>query len=147
KFAPLGSPDRLLGADDLGRDVLARAVYGIRLELLVCVTATALAMILGVLIGLVGGFFGGFLDFLTMRGIDVVLAFPPIILALLITALYGQSTVTLIVAMVVIFLPAFARVTYAQVLTVRSMDYVHAAQVFGASTGRRLFSVTLPNSL
>lgn len=141
-----GTPGHLLGTDELGRDVLARIVHGARLELLVAVGATALAAVLGTLLGLLGGFFRGVVEFLTMRLVgDVLLAFPPIVLALLVVAIYGPGQWTLIVVMGLLFMPTFARVVYGQTLSVTEAEYVTAAEAFGARVPTRLFRVVLPN--
>lgn len=146
RLRPPGTPGHLLGTDELGRDVAARIVHGARLELLVAVGATALAAVLGTLLGLLGGFFRGVVEFLTMRLVgDVLLAFPPIVLALLVVAIYGPGQWTLIVVMGLLFMPTFARVVYGQTLSVTEAEYVTAAEAFGARVPTRLFRVVLPN--
>ncbi|WP_054952679.1 ABC transporter permease [Flaviflexus massiliensis] len=145
KLEPVGAEGFLLGTDQMGRDVLSRLLHGAETELLVAIGATALAMIIGTILGLVGGFYGGLIESLTMRSVDVVLAFPPIILAMLVVTIYGAGPVTLIFVMGLLFSPAYARLTYGQVLTVKSAEYVEASQVFGASKSATLFSVVLPN--
>jgi peptide/nickel transport system permease protein len=141
-----GAPGHLLGTDELGRDVLARIVYGARIELLIAAGTTALAAALGTLLGLLGGFFRGVVEFLTMRLVgDVLLAFPPIVLALLVVAIYGPGQWTLIVVMGLLFMPTFARVVYGQTLSVTQAEYVTAAEAFGARVPVRLFRVVLPN--
>lgn len=145
RFQPIGTEGHLLGTDEFGRDVLSRSLYGIQAELIIALSATAIAMTLGTLIGLLGGYFRGLVETLTMRGIDVILAFPPIIIALLATTIYGPGPVTLIAVMSVLFIPAFARIVYAQTLSVGRAEYVEAAEVFGAKVITRLFRVILPN--
>jgi peptide/nickel transport system permease protein len=141
-----GTPGHLLGTDELGRDVLARIVHGARIELLIAAGTTALAAALGTLLGLLGGFFRGVVEFLTMRLVgDVLLAFPPIVLALLVVAIYGPGQWTLIVVMGLLFMPTFARVVYGQTLSVTQAEYVTAAEAFGARVPVRLFRVVLPN--
>jgi peptide/nickel transport system permease protein len=143
---PPGTSGHLLGTDELGRDVLTRLVYGARVELLIALGATSLAAVCGTLLGLVGGFFGGILEFLSMRLVsDVLLAFPPIILALLVVTIYGPGEWTLIVVMGILFTPAFARIVYGQTLSVKRLEYVEAAKAFGAKTPTALFGVVLPN--
>lgn len=141
-----GETGHILGTDELGRDVFARIVYGARIELLIALGTTALAAALGTLLGLLGGFFRGVVEFLTMRLIgDVLLAFPPIVLALLVVAIYGPGQLTLIVVMGILFMPTFARVVYGQTLSVTQSEYVTAAEAFGARIPVRLFRVVLPN--
>lgn len=146
RLRPPGAPGHLLGTDELGRDVLSRIVHGARIELLIAVGATALAAVLGTLFGLLGGFFRGLVEFLTMRLVgDVLLAFPPIVLALLVVAIYGPGQWTLIAVMGLLFMPTFARVVYGQTLSVTAAEYVTAAEAFGARVLVRLFRVVLPN--
>ncbi|WP_433606134.1 ABC transporter permease [Dactylosporangium sp. CA-139114] len=137
----------LLGTDQFGRDILSRLLYGARADLVVSVGATAVAAVLGTTFGLVGGFFRGFIGGLSMRATEVVLAFPPIVLALLVVALFGPGTATLIITMGILFTPTFARVTYGQVLSVRQQDFVTASRMLGAGPGWLLFRVVLPNVL
>jgi len=137
----------ILGADELGRDILSRLMYGARVELFIALGATLASMVLGTIIGLLGGYFGGLVETLTMRVIvDVILAFPPIILALLAVTLYGPGPGTLIVVMGVLFAPTFARITYGQTLSVKREEYVEAAIAFGAKTVTTMFRVVLPNA-
>jgi len=137
----------ILGADELGRDILSRLMYGARVELFIALGATLASMVLGTIIGLLGGYFGGLAETLTMRVIvDVILAFPPIILALLAVTLYGPGPGTLIVVMGVLFAPTFARITYGQTLSVKREEYVEAAIAFGAKTVTTMFRVVLPNA-
>lgn len=146
RLQPMFSEGHLLGTDELGRDILSRIMYGAQIELFIALGATLLATVLGTLLGLLGAYFSGLTEFVTMRLIvDVVLAFPPIILALLAVTLYGPGSVTLIIAMGVLFAPIFARITYGQVLSVKREEYVDAAKTFGAPTPVILFRTVLPN--
>ncbi len=146
RLQPMFSPGHLLGTDELGRDILSRVMYGAQIELFIALGATLLATALGTLLGLLGAYFNGITEFVTMRlVVDVVLAFPPIILALLAVTLYGPGSVTLIIAMGVLFAPLFARITYGQVLSVKREEYVDAARTFGAPTLVVLFRTVLPN--
>jgi peptide/nickel transport system permease protein len=146
RLKPPFSEGYLLGTDELGRDILSRIMTGAQVELLIALGATLLAMVLGTLLGLLGGYFNGLVETVTMRlVVDVILAFPPIILALLAVTLYGPGPVTLIIAMGVLFAPIFARITYGQVLSTKREEYVDAARVFGASTPTVLFRTILPN--
>jgi peptide/nickel transport system permease protein len=146
KRLPLFAPGHLLGTDELGRDVLTRIMYGARIELFIALGATVFAAIAGTFMGIVGGFFGGVAETVTMRLIvDVILAFPPIILALLAVTIYGPGPITLIMVMGVLFAPTFARITYGQTLSVKREEYVEAARAFGAKTPVTLLKVVLPN--
>lgn len=143
---PPGSPGHFLGTDNLGRDVLSRLMYGAQIELLIALGATVLAMVLGTIVGVLGGYYSGLVEFLTMRvGVDVVLAFPPIILALLAVTIAGPGAVTLILVMGVLFAPIFARIAYGQTLSVKKLEYVEAAQAYGAKSPIILGRVILPN--
>lgn len=143
-----GLHGHLLGTDQLGRDILARILYGARTELVIAIGATALSAILGTILGILGGYFRRYIEVLTMRIVaDVLLAFPPIVLALLIVSIYGPGTLTLIVVMGILFSPTFARLSYGQTLTVKNAEYVDAARAYGASTPTTIFGVVLPNIL
>lgn len=146
RMSPPFSPGHLLGTDELGRDILSRIMFGAQIELFIALGATLLALTLGTLLGLVGGYFAGISEFVTMRlVVDVILAFPPIVLALLAVTLFGAGAPTLIISIGVLFSPIFARITYGQVLSAKQEEYVDAARTFGASTGTLMFRTVLPN--
>ena len=146
RLQPMFSPGHLLGTDELGRDILSRIMFGAQVELFIALGATVLATVLGTLLGLLGAYFNGLTEVITMRLIvDVILAFPPIVLALLAVTLYGPGPVTLIIAMGVLFAPIFARITYGQVLSTKREEYVDAARTFGAPTVVILFRTVLAN--
>lgn len=146
RMMPPLSPGHLLGTDELGRDILSRIMFGAQIELFIALGATLLALVLGTVLGLVGGYFAGVAELVTMRlVVDVILAFPPIILALLAVTLFGAGATTLIIAMGVLFSPIFARITYGQVLSTKREEYVDAARTFGASTFTLMFRTVLPN--
>lgn len=147
RLLPPLSEGHILGTDELGRDILSRLMHGAQIELFIALGATIVAMCLGTLLGLFGGYFAGVTEFVTMRLlIDVILAFPPIVLALLAVTLYGPGAMTLIIAMGVLFAPLFARITYGQVLSVKREEYVDAARTFGAPTPVVIFRTVLPNT-
>lgn len=145
KLRPVGTPGHPLGTDQFGRDSLSRLIYGAQVEIVVALGASLVACIFGTFLGLMGGYFGRLIETVTMRLTDVILAFPPIILALLIVTIYGSGVVTLIVVMGLLFAPNFARITYGQVVGVKHAEYVEAAKAIGAPTPRILLRVVLPN--
>ncbi|MDQ8728273.1 dipeptide/oligopeptide/nickel ABC transporter permease/ATP-binding protein [Bradyrhizobium sp. LHD-71] len=139
------SAAHLLGQDEYGRDVLSRILWGARVSLAVAFTATALAATLGTALGILGGYFRGVIELLTVRAAEIVLCFPPLLLALLVVTLMGPGTGTLIFSLAILFTPGFARVAYAETLSVRALDYVTAQQALGAPTRRILARTLLPN--
>jgi dipeptide transport system permease protein len=142
-----GSTAHLLGTDDIGRDLLSRLVYGTRLSLLIGLMVVSLSLIIGVALGLVSGFFGGLVDFFVMRTMDVILALPPLLLAIVVVAILGPGLVEAMLAVAFVALPNFARLTRAAVLTELGKDYVTASRVAGAGTLRLMLSTVLPNCL
>lgn len=145
RFAPIGTAGHLLGTDYLGRDVLSRLLHGGREEFFVAISATVLALAAGVGLGLLGGYFGWLAEMLAMRLVDVILAFPAIVVALLITTFTGPSSVTLIFVMGVLFIPQFARLTFSLVRVTSRLEYVDAAKIFGAGSGTILMRTVVPN--
>jgi len=139
------SHQHLLGTDDLGRDILSRALYGMRLSLLVGVLATALAVIIGSPFGLVTGYAGRWLDAVFMRFVDAMLAFPGVLLALLLVATIGPSMVTLVVALGVSYAPLFARTLRGATLVEREKEYVLAAVACGSTAVQIVKRHILPN--
>ena len=137
-----GSP---LGRDEFGRDVLSRLIWGARTSLGVAFASAVIAGLIGTTLGLIGGWFRGIGELLTVRMVDVILCFPPILLALLVVTLLGPGAATLILVLSVLYVPGFARVAYAEVLSARSHDYVEAVRALGAPTGRILLRTVLPN--
>jgi peptide/nickel transport system permease protein len=139
------SAAHVLGQDEFGRDVLARLVWGARTSLAVALAATAIACVVGTALGLIGGFLRGIAELLAVRSMDVVLCFPPLLLAVLVVTLAGPGAMTLIAVLSVLFLPGFVRVAYAGVLTTRQLDYVEALRVLGANPVRVMLRTVLPN--
>jgi peptide/nickel transport system permease protein len=137
-----GSP---LGRDEFGRDVLSRILWGARASLGVAFVSALIAGVVGVALGLVAGWFRGAVEFAAVRVADVVLCFPPILLALLVVTLLGPGMGTLILVLSILYLPGFIRVTYAEVLSARGQDYVEAVRALGARTPRILLRSILPN--
>ncbi|GGH19367.1 peptide ABC transporter permease [Alsobacter metallidurans] len=133
------------GTDDLGRDVLSRIIYGARASILVGVFSVVGALIVGAVAGLAAGFFGGWTDTLIMRVMDVVFAFPSILLALAITAVLGPSLQNAILAIAVVNLPVFARIARAQTMVVRELEYVDAQRALGFGPWAILARTIAPN--
>ncbi|HEV7264265.1 MAG TPA: dipeptide/oligopeptide/nickel ABC transporter permease/ATP-binding protein [Falsiroseomonas sp.] len=137
-----GSP---LGRDEFGRDILSRILWGARASLSVAFASVAIACLVGTTLGLMAGWFRGAAEFFAVRAADVVLCFPPILLALLVVTLLGPGTGTLILVLSILYLPGFVRVTFAEVLSARNQDYVEAVRALGAPTPRILTRTVLPN--
>jgi peptide/nickel transport system permease protein len=134
-----------LGTDGLGRDTLSRVIYGARVSLAVAVIAVSIALTGGVVLGLAAGYAGGFLDALLSRFIDAMLAFPGILLAIAITSALGPSLRNAMIAVGIIGIPTYFRLTRGQVLQTREQDYVTAATVLGASRLRIIARHIFPN--
>ncbi|MEY4678634.1 MAG: dipeptide/oligopeptide/nickel ABC transporter permease/ATP-binding protein [Alphaproteobacteria bacterium] len=136
-----------LGQDEFGRDVLSRLLVGARASLRVALVSAVIAGAIGIAIGLVGGYFGGIVELFTIRLTDIILSFPPILLALLVVTLLGPGVGTLTFVLSILYVPAFARVTYGEVLSARALDYVEAARAAGAGAARIMLRTILPNIL
>ena len=135
------------GTDDFGRDVLSRVIHGARISLRVGVTAVLIALVLGVPIGLVSGYWGGAMDQVLMRAMDLMLAFPSILLAIAIVAILGPGLENAMLAVGVVAVPQYARLVRASALSVRGQDYVQAMRALGAGDFHILFFSVLPNCL
>lgn len=140
-----GENGYLLGADAIGRDILARLVFGARVSLIVSVTAVVIGSTVGGLIGLTAGFFRGAYERLVMSAIDVLLAFPALVLLLALVAYRGQSLTTISLVIGFLAIPTYARVARATTLTISQREYVLAARAMGAKSSRILFRELLPN--
>ncbi|ATA26033.1 dipeptide ABC transporter permease DppC [Brenneria goodwinii] len=142
-----GSWRFILGTDDVGRDILSRLMYGARLSLLVGCLVVVLSLILGVIFGLLAGYFGGMVDAIIMRVVDIMLALPSLLLALVLVAVFGPSIVNASLALTFVALPHYVRLTRAAVLVEVNRDYVTASRVAGAGSMRQMFVNILPNCL
>ncbi|HEY8629343.1 MAG TPA: ABC transporter permease [Gaiellaceae bacterium] len=141
--APSGA--HLFGTDELGRDVLSRVIFGSRVSVPIALLLVTLAALIGGLIGGIAGYFRGIVDGFSMRMVDLVLAFPPIILAMVVAAVLGRGLQNAALAIVVVAWPSYARVVRGLVLSVGDSEYVESARLLGSSARRTLFRDVLPN--
>ncbi|MBB5665266.1 ABC transporter permease subunit [Rhizobium phaseoli] len=142
-----GSISFPLGTDAVGRDILSRLIYGARFSLFIGVVVVTLSVISGVLIGLVAGYFRGKVDTAIMRLMDIILAFPSLLLALVLVAVLGPGLTNAMIAISLVNQPHFVRLTRASVISEREKEYVIASRVAGAGTFRLMFKTILPNCL
>ena len=136
-----------LGTDQFGRDLLSRLLHGARISIAVSVTAVALAATIGAAVGLTAGYLQGAVDHALMRGVDVLMAFPTLLLALAVVATFGPSLVNLVAAITLAYVPIFSRVVRGSVLSAKQNDYVQAARALGAPARRVMVREILPNVL
>jgi peptide/nickel transport system permease protein len=136
-----------LGTDQFGRDLLSRLLYGARVSMAVSIAAVGMATLIGGAIGLCAGYFGGRADLLLMRGVDVLMAFPTLLLALAVVATFGGNTRNLILAVTLAYIPIFSRVIRGSALSVKQNDFVEASRALGARDGRIILRAVLPNVL
>lgn len=142
-----GSSQFLFGTDELGRDILSRLIYGARLSLLIGLSSVVMAMIPGVILGLISAFFPKVIGSLIMRLMDVLMALPSLLLAVAIVAILGPGLINTILAISIVSLPAYVRLTRASAMTELNRDYVTASRVAGAGTMRLMFITVLPNCM
>jgi peptide/nickel transport system permease protein len=135
----------LLGTDQLGRDVLARILYGYRTSLMTCVTAVALALVAGGTLGMLAAYYRGWFDRIVMRLMDVLFAFPIMLLAIGVIAVLGPSAWSAALAIAIVYTPIFARLLRGPALVICESEYVNGARAIGASDGRIIFLHLLPN--
>src|SRR5919206_2325010 len=146
KFAP-PSRAHLMGQDELGRDILSRVIYGARISLTAGLAAVAVATAVGTLVGVVAGYFGRWADSVLMRLMDVLLAFPSILLAIVVVSILGPSLPNAMLAVGTVFIPQIARVVRSAVISVRERDYIEAERALGAGNAQIVFSGVMPNSM
>ena len=142
-----GRAANVLGTDDLGRDILSRLLYGARVSLLVAVVTVGIGVFFGAFLGAISGYYKGFLDNIIMRFMDILLAFPHILLAIVIMAYMGPGLRNAMIAIGIIYIPRFARIVRASVLEEYEKDYVTASRAVGARDWRIIFVAILPNCL
>ncbi|MBF0378551.1 MAG: dipeptide ABC transporter permease DppC [Desulfamplus sp.] len=142
-----GDSKFILGTDDVGRDILSRLIFGARLSLLVGVIVVTLSLAAGIFLGVTAGYFGGFYETVIMRLMDIMLALPSLLLAMAIVAILGPSLQNAILAIAVVVLPHYVRLTRASVISEKNKDYVTASRVSGAGPVRMMFDVILPNCM
>lgn len=137
----------ILGTDAVGRDMLSRLIYGARYSMFIGFVVVSLAVVIGTLLGLLAGYYSGWLDTLIMRLMDVILAFPSLLLALGLVAVLGPGLLNAMYAIALVMLPHFVRLTRANVLSEKNRDYVVASRIVGAGNWRLMFNTILPNCM
>jgi dipeptide transport system permease protein len=142
-----GRAEFLLGTDAVGRDMLSRLIFGAQYSLFIGIVVVSIALFGGIFIGLIAGFFRGWVDALIMRVMDVILAFPSLLLALVLVAVLGPGLTNAMIAIAIVYQPHFARLTRAAVMGEMRREYVTAARVAGAGNIRLMFKTILPNCL
>jgi ABC-type dipeptide/oligopeptide/nickel transport system permease subunit len=144
---PMFTNGHIFGTDDLGRDMLSRIIYGARISMTIGVVSVGISLISGLIIGVVSAYYGGLLDKIVMRLIDIMLAFPYILLTIVIVSILGPSLTNAMVAIGISQIPRYARVVRASVLAEKESDYVLAERALGASDFELMFFTILPNCL
>lgn len=134
-----------MGTDQFGRDTLSRIIYGSRISLSVSFSATLIAATFGILMGIWAGFLGGIYDNIIMRINDIIFSFPPLLLAIFIMGVLGENTYNVIIAIGIVYIPQFARISRAAILAIKNLEFVEAASAIGGTRNRILFKHLLPN--
>ena len=142
-----GSLEFILGTDAVGRDILSRLIHGARYSLFIGIIVVMISLVGGIFIGLLAGYFRGWVDTLIMRVMDIILAFPSLLLALVLVAILGPSLTNAMIAIAIVYQPHFARLTRAAVMAEYNRDYVTSSRLAGAGHFRLMFLTILPNCL
>lgn len=142
-----GRPEFLLGTDAVGRDILSRLIHGSQYSMLIGTVVVVIALVTGIAVGLLAGYAGGWVDTLLMRIMDLILAFPSLLLALVLVAILGPGLINMMIAIALVLQPHFVRLTRSAVLGEMGKDYVTSARVAGAGHLRLMFKTILPNCL
>jgi ABC-type dipeptide/oligopeptide/nickel transport system permease subunit len=140
-------PQHIMGTDGNLRDEFSRMLYGARLSLMIGISTVSFAIFIGTVLGALAGYFGGWIDNVIMRVMDVLLAFPSLLLAIAIVTVLGPGLINALLAIGIVSIPAYARVVRGSVLSIREMDYVSASRALGGNTYEILFKRILPNAL
>lgn len=146
-YAAPGSPGHLLGTDNFGRDILSRLIHGARISLYIGIVVVSIAASIGTVLGLMAGYFGGWVDGAVMRAVEIFYAFPFLVLAIAVIAVFGPNIVNVMWVLGLVSWPLYARLVRAQVLALREVEYVEAARAAGMSPWRIMFKHVLPNVL
>ncbi len=144
---PAAQPEHLMGIDGNNRDLFSRVLYGARLSLQIGFTTTFFAILVGTLLGALAGYLGGWTDTGIMRGMDILLAFPSLLLAIAIVAVLGPGLINALLAVAIVSIPVYARLFRSSVLQIKELEYVTAGRAVGDSSARLLWRHILPNAL
>lgn len=137
----------LLGTDSLGRDILARIIYGSQVSIAIGIVGTLTAVLIGVLVGALSGFIGGTFDYLVMRFVDVMYGLPYMLIVIIFVAIFGRNIINLFVSLALVSWLTTSRVVRGQIISLKNAEFVQAARVVGAGTGRIIFRHLIPNTL
>ena len=142
-----GRPEFFLGTDPVGRDIFSRLIHGARFSMLIGTVVVIISLTTGIILGLLAGYFRGWVDTVLMRVMDLILAFPSLLLALVLVAILGPGLINAMIAIALVLQPHFVRLTRAAVMSEKTRDYVVAAKVAGAKPLRLMFKTILPNCM
>ncbi len=143
--APGTVEGHILGTDELGRDILSRLVYGARISIAIGVTVVLAAFLIGVPLGIISGYYGGKIDFFLMRAMDILMAFPQLLLCILFVTVLGANLTNAVVAVAIYTVPNFARMARSETLSIKNGEYIEAAKALGSNDVKIIFTHILPN--